>query len=350
MKKGFKESRKTYSKIYFGTMLLHLANTYLLLEVENEFFFYYSLLSTLVYLLLGILALYVERIGILFLICFGEILCYSVLGTIVIGYPAGYNLYLIGMIPITFYLGYMYSRKGSKSLLYVVIDVLIFIISTVISMNLMEPQITIHIKRLYALNSSVNLLLISGFFVTFTFNVDNNESLLEKENSILKKNANYDTLTGLRNRRTFNNVYMELKKRTILPLSVVMCDIDDFKKVNDTYGHDMGDIVLKRVGRIIKHDTFEGIQDIKCFRWGGEEFLILSALESETLYNKMEEIRQKVSEEIFEDEEGTFNVTISIGIASETNNDENIEKVIDNADKSLYESKHTGKNKITVKA
>jgi len=138
------------------------------------------------------------------------------------------------------------------------------------------------------------------------------------------------------------------RENRIENLSTLFMDIDDFKKVNDTYGHDAGDKVLKGVAHVIK----EEVRDLDLLgRLGGEEFVIALLYASEDVaFKKAEDIRKTVESTNFLPEVEGFKVTLSIGVASvrKTNADEVME-LIEMADKAMYEAKkNRGKNN-TVK-
>ncbi|MDO8454102.1 MAG: GGDEF domain-containing protein, partial [Sulfurimonas sp.] len=119
-------------------------------------------------------------------------------------------------------------------------------------------------------------------------------------------------------------------------------DIDFFKKVNDSYGHEVGDIALKSVATIIKESARES--DIAC-RWGGEEFLILVPNTNiEELVNFAQRIRKIIESTpvVVEDSGLEFNLTTSFGVA--LSNKENVEEIIDEADQKLYKAKASGRN------
>ena len=155
------------------------------------------------------------------------------------------------------------------------------------------------------------------------------------ERNYLSEIANIDTLTGLNNRRILERI-RECS-------GVVMCDIDDFKKVNDTYGHDIGDTVIKRVTEIIKENTRS--KDYVC-RFGGDEFFIgFVECPEKIIDERIEKIRREVSNDRLltklKDK-----VTISFGFVINYNL-EDLDSLIKKADKALYESKKNGRNKIT---
>ncbi|MBI9102568.1 MAG: GGDEF domain-containing protein [Spirochaetales bacterium] len=166
---------------------------------------------------------------------------------------------------------------------------------------------------------------------------------LKTQNTRLKVLSETDPLTGLLNRYKFDTLFdSEIKKaaRYGQSLSVIMLDLDDFKKVNDTCGHLVGDQVLLEVAKVAK----EGLRefDFIC-RWGGEEFMVLCPnSDLKGTRNLAERLRQKISEiEIYEID----NITASFGIA-ELKSGENKNALISRADDRLYLAKERGKNVI----
>ena len=170
----------------------------------------------------------------------------------------------------------------------------------------------------------------------------------------LKNDVLKDELTGAYNLRYFRGIY----KDVFDGFNYVLCsfDIDLFKKVNDTYGHSAGDIVLKELVLIVKNSIRS--DDILC-RVGGEEFIIIfkNVSKAEDIYNRIECIRKKVeSSQIFIDDTNFVNITISIGlIDGETakgiarlTGDKSRKKVLSYLDEALYISKREGRNKITT--
>ena len=159
--------------------------------------------------------------------------------------------------------------------------------------------------------------------------------------------ASTDGLTGLYNRRHF----LELAasewgrfKRYGRPLALLLLDIDRFKSINDTHGHDIGDLVLKEIAEGLRHHT--RTSDI-AGRVGGEEFVLLlpeTSLESACLV--AERFRQAVAERTVAVEAGTLAVTASIGVSCARADTTGIAELMKEADLALYEAKHTGRNRI----
>ncbi|CAM9272771.1 MULTISPECIES: sensor domain-containing diguanylate cyclase [Acinetobacter] len=154
----------------------------------------------------------------------------------------------------------------------------------------------------------------------------------------LNQSVNTDPLTGLYNRRGMN-LFIEEFVRMRTDFAVLAADIDFFKKVNDTYGHDKGDIVLQRLANVMQYHFRDN--DV-CCRSGGEEFIILMAASDPIkVFQAAERLRKAV--EITEMGEIGI-VTISIGIAYWPHSSEDVEEVLRMADQKLYQAKREGRN------
>ena len=150
-----------------------------------------------------------------------------------------------------------------------------------------------------------------------------------------------DPLTSLFNRRSCNQkIYSLMENNNIF--TVVMCDIDWFKKVNDNYGHDAGDYVLKVISLILQN-TVEGCGFAS--RWGGEEFLLIFKLPLDKALPKIETLQKEVREFSFSYEENEFKVTMTFGVQERT---ESLmyEQLIREADNKLYIGKKSGRDRI----
>ncbi|HHV37391.1 MAG TPA: diguanylate cyclase [Candidatus Cloacimonetes bacterium] len=178
---------------------------------------------------------------------------------------------------------------------------------------------------------------------------------LTKTNTALQKAvedlthlASYDTLTHLMNRRVLaESLDREILrcKRSKSGLGIALCDIDDFKKVNDTYGHDVGDIVLVECARIMKEQV-RGTDYVG--RWGGEEFLfILPDTNPRGAHVVIERIRKKIEKMSIPLNGATIKLTASFGLSFEYK-DFDPKEMIEHADKALYEAKNSGKNRVII--
>jgi len=157
--------------------------------------------------------------------------------------------------------------------------------------------------------------------------------------------ATIDYLTGLANRRFLIDIGNKLianSKRTEIPMAVAMIDIDFFKKVNDNYGHDIGDKVLKKIGQFLKLR----VRDSDCAaRFGGEEFCIIATnVPSENIDSFFNHIREDISQLSITANGKEIKVTVSIGVSFNIGND--IDEMIKTADENLYKAKNQGRNRV----
>lgn len=170
-------------------------------------------------------------------------------------------------------------------------------------------------------------------------NIEDKETLylinkLIRERNYLMDIAYKDSLTGLNNRRSLNSI----DKYS----AVVMCDIDDYKQVNDLYGHIAGDSIIKIISDIIKTNIRK--KDYAC-RYGGDEFLIAFVDGTEDyVYEQVDKIRKQAESSVILPDEDS--ITMSFGIV--INRGKDLVELIEQADAALYESKEKGKNQITL--
>ena len=159
------------------------------------------------------------------------------------------------------------------------------------------------------------------------------QRLINERNS-LSQIANIDTLTGLNNRR----VLSEIQGVT----GILMLDIDNFKDINDTFGHDVGDYVIKSVANIIKGNTRSS--DYVC-RYGGDEFLVAFIdCPKDIIKARAEKICEYIANNL---KMQNNSVTVSIGIAINNKASEQIDDIIKQADMALYQSKNNGKSQVS---
>ncbi len=275
-----------------------------------------------------------------------EVTVYAVLSTYYIGYGGGSHFFLFSIVPIIIYFG-LFLFKEKK--LWIVgfslfADFLVFALSFIFFYR-RTPVIRISDK------ASMILTIFSAFAMFFSmvfYNViyiyrSRREVLdLEKENEQLSADANNDTLTELLNRRGFLPLLEELMKEgEEHHFCIAFLDIDNFKKVNDTFGHDCGDEVLRHISRLIRKE----LHGFDVCRWGGEEIIILlNDTNLRIARQKMEAVRNSVASTptVF------FNmrvpVTITIGLVENTATFKKPNDIIQAADERMYYGKQHGKN------
>ncbi|MDT3700908.1 MAG: sensor domain-containing diguanylate cyclase [Thermincola sp.] len=168
------------------------------------------------------------------------------------------------------------------------------------------------------------------------------------EGEQLRKEAQVDGLTGTNNRQFFEKLFKTefekaIKYRTML--SVILMDVDDFKSINDVYGHLIGDQVLTNVVNVIESSLRDS--DF-CGRYGGEEFVVaLPNTSLEQAIKVAERLRQQIENNSVEIEGRKIKVTVSLGV-TQLSNEKEAYRLIDKADKAMYSSKTRGKNQVTI--
>ncbi len=158
-----------------------------------------------------------------------------------------------------------------------------------------------------------------------------------------------DGLTGLYNHRTFQERFSQLIERSARhgkKCTLILTDIDHFKKVNDTYGHDVGDVVIKGLGDILKRvkRTTDSVA-----RFGGEEFVLLcEETDAKGAMLLAERIREELGRTVFPTPNGPLSVTCSLGVATFPDAGRDWETMFKAADEALYASKRGGRNRSTA--
>jgi len=166
-----------------------------------------------------------------------------------------------------------------------------------------------------------------------------------------RENSMTDSLTGLHNRRyAMERLAQEwaATERSHQPLSIMALDIDHFKQINDTYGHDAGDVVLRHLAELLRE--FSRTPDVSC-RVGGEEFIIMAP--GTTLEGAMhyaERIRAGVQAHAIDISGTRLHLTVSIGVTQKSSGVANLDQLLKQADDALYRAKHAGRNQIVAAA
>lgn len=179
-----------------------------------------------------------------------------------------------------------------------------------------------------------------------------NQIAIALENNFLynkiKESSIRDPLLGLYNRKYFyEHVQNELIRRPELPFAIVMVDIDDFKKINDNYGHQYGDEVLISISKLISKSLDD--KDIVA-RYGGEELVIYiyGAYDKYEVYQKIENIRSYIEDKVIKYKNIKKTITASFGVSFYPQDGFDLEDVIKIADVMLYEAKGKGKNRVEI--
>ncbi len=270
-----------------------------------------------------------------------EILLFSFLSELALGTGYGFFLYMIGLSSAVFYLVPSY---GNVRFVYQLVGIGaayllkgLIMIAGVNFPNIQAAAVPYQ-TTFYMVNLGITatIVLASTFFYS---------KEMEKAWESLRYNMNHDVLTGLYNRRFFERQLEQIPLDEREPYVISMVDIDFFKIVNDTYGHEAGDEVLVMVAACLR-DTAG--QENLAVRWGGEEFILyFPKTTPNQIYPVMEELRKRIEGMVVKSAGKEIRITITGGIATGTV-DSNYEKVIHSADEKLYLGKERGRNQIVM--
>ena len=306
--------------------------------------------SVLTYLACGIMLRKPGRLFRVFLTTYLEILLHSLAAAICIGWQYGFTMYILALIPFCYY---MCNNLVSGRKRYIAATLLGFIAFLAFAgcrmIILFRPPLyslsltPVFLFLIYMFNAVSTCIFMIVFSLIFLLEIHLSDSKLRTQNELLEKLANTDPLTGLYNRRSMQ-VFLDHAMASGRDFCLAMCDIDDFKKVNDTYGHDAGDIVLKEIAGIMKEQT--GSQGYVC-RWGGEEILIFSSVNAEQTRAMMEKIRRSICNHIFVCGEKLVHCSVTIGVSAHKPG-RSAEDTVTEADYNLYSGKKNGKNRVVA--
>ena len=257
---------------------------------------------------------------------------------------SGFQYMLLPLVVVLFLINDL-SQTSQKifSISFSLVITVSFFLST--NVQIAGPIVVIPENRqLLFYNMSLLTAFISLSFMLYLYALQ-----LSNKEKALSFLAEYDALTLIHNRGYFTNKGENLfstYKEKKLPLSAIIFDIDNFKVINDTYGHHVGDLVLKQLSQTVKRQLNEGAIFA---RYGGEEFSIL--LENTTLdvsYILAERIRLDVENMCVLHGDTCIKFTVSLGIATLSDAHHKFEDIMKDADRALYVSKYKGKNKTWV--
>ncbi len=277
----------------------------------------------------------------------------TVMATITAGFSAGFSIYNFALVAGSFYFSYVLRKDKRNDVLPLVLSIIFIIlyVGNYVLDIIFEPLYPVkHVgltHSLFILNHVIGFATIIVFNFLFLWEISLKETTLENQNETLSDMAHKDPLTKLLNRRNMNDFLdksAEDMKLTGKRFSLILGDIDDFKHVNDTYGHDAGDAVLVNVADIIRSSV--RANDAVC-RWGGEEFLILINASGETASNTAERIRRSIENSSIDYKGQEIKVTMTFGLA-EAIPGYKIEALIHQADDKLYIGKNSGKNTVII--
>ena len=275
-----------------------------------------------------------------------EVTVYTCVSVYFLGWESAAGCFLCSIVPIILYFG-SFLFKGKKRWILVLLLVLNF--AFYVGLYLWSAgQIPFVVlsdttRKILLIFSSFAMVFSVIFYNTmYIFMSEVERNSLEKENEQLSFDAHVDVLTDLLNRRGFLPLVKELmEQKDKVPFCVAFCDIDNFKRINDTFGHDCGDEVLRHISGMIRKE----MADSEIYRWGGEEIVILMKdCRLKDAKERIEELRKNIemAPTVF------FNkriaATITIGMEEQKTSYQEPEELIRVADERMYYGKQHGKN------
>lgn len=303
-----------------------------------------------------------------------EVLLHAIICTFIQGMDVAFYLFPLMITPLCAYYLFIYCDKKKFfrvagimviTTLVCLTAVFIFVenVGTLYSLTDIHDLTYNEILTIRTINIIFTYVLLVVFTAIFYIEVMRLFSQLKESNKKLNYIATHDALTGLFNRHSLWKFFDELEESKD-HYCVVMGDLDDFKKINDTYGHDCGDTVLKSVANVILSNMAEN--DMPC-RWGGEEMLLVIRGTRDECFERVEKIKSEINALGITDEGRSVKVTMTFGFADSEEMEElrkpedvevvtatrtaahiGMENLISVVDKRLYIGKRSGKNVIIV--
>ncbi|WP_290644120.1 GGDEF domain-containing protein, partial [Aquabacterium sp.] len=310
--------------------------------------FYQALVEPMMWVNVGSVLTYVlaaallrqDRVGAAMFLMIAEVAAHAILAVVAVGWESGFHYYLLIAIPV--YLANQVNKwpfkiafAGSIAAAYLLLD---WYWRQAPPHFVMSPDTLAYLHRF---NLATTIALLSGLTVLYVH-------LITQAEERLHELATTDSLTGLMNRRSIL-VALEheqaLRERKPHPCAVLIVDIDHFKRINDTYGHNMGDWALQAVADVLKI----GVRDMDFVaRWGGEEFLIiLPFADTQTALPVAERLRLGIADLRIPTKDAEITITATLGL-TELRAKEPSDTAIQRADVALYKGKHAGRNQVVV--
>ena len=330
------------TRLMFAALALtHVCYLLLFVVIGRPILACMNTLSITVYLFFAVKSHKLEDVARGFLATRIEAFIHAFICAYVLGWDYGFQIILLAFMPIVFFSTF-FSKTTNNLFIFMHGAAYMFLYFTAQT----TPINQIEADTIYIINFSVAALfmIVLGMDFMKAFSAAIHQDILEKQ-EILDELANKDPLTELLNRNAFFSKVASRLPFLEQNVSIVLCDIDNFKSINDTYGHGFGDEVLKRMAHILNDGL--RIKDY-VFRWGGEEFLIvLTGINLSNSKQILERIRKRINATEFKCEDKVLKITMTFGfVNAKTDERIDIKEVIKQADEMLYKGKKSGKNTV----
>lgn len=328
--------------IYFINWFLLLCHTFLMviyMIAVNKFMIALNILSLLLYL--GSLNICFKNPDGYIKVSFIEIWIHMIFAIVSFGWTPCFQNWTFALVASYFLPSFSDHKKYTFKNAFIVAGIVITtyfglaITKDIIDYSLYSPLSDTLNRILFVANNVFTYFTIIMFSLFYTMTNKRREDELSRK-------ADFDELTQIYNRYAFIQASERIRTKGY---HLAILDIDHFKDVNDTYGHNSGDLVLKTLANILRpYTTKESV----VARWGGEEFILIYSnnISYEEFKKGLEKLRTKIGKQAFTIEnKKRINITVSIGTAH-INKEETLDKSVSLADENLYKAKETGRNKL----
>lgn len=341
------DSRYLFYMYVIFLLVIHLFLGIIYLAADNTAMTLLNLFSIAVYIT-GLVMIRLKAFRASFYLIVAEVNLFVLAAVILVGDASHYSLYSISLTPsICLYFYYQKIISGrNKNMLIVLSFILsnVFYIAAQVISGINEPLLSLPpvLQQLIAhFNYFILMLAVGTGSIILLFIAILNSKKLEHALEETGYAAQHDYLTGLKNRKSMENFIGRLYTSN-REYSLIMGDIDKFKEVNDTYGHDCGDYILKIISRLIKENV---TKEDRTYRYGGEEIIaILPEVSKADACRIAELIRSRIAAYEFEYNNRSIHITMSFGVsASEGRSFTEVER---EADACLYYGKASGRNRV----
>ena len=317
-------------------------------KYNADILLYYNYFSTLL-LIFAWIMLKTGKIKAYIFSAFAGIFGFMIMAVIFLGWDYGFQQYCIGFVASIIFTDFYMNRMRNitkRTIALVAFNVVLYV---ALRLWTYEYPYVYKIENVWIGRGFYifNSLLGFAFLIGYSFIYSNTVRRLENS---LREMANIDPLTGICNRRKMHQILKNsLEHKDINPYQAVvaMMDVDFFKKINDTYGHDAGDEMLLSLAHML-YEKQEQIPGFYVSRWGGEEFLVFYERykeDKEGIIRIFEDLRNQIQDNVVTVDNKEIRITVTMGLAF-YEEDESIQNLIKFADDNLYEGKKAGRNRV----
>ncbi|MCH5251663.1 MAG: GGDEF domain-containing protein [Lachnospiraceae bacterium] len=332
--------KTAYKGIVFLCLLYHILFSCLVIILHVPGLFIYHLCVCAFYVfMLRLVTMDIYRITTVLIHI--EIITFILTNTVLLGWNAGFHAYLLALASLVYFNPFdnkkvMYIFSGMEAVLFFCLKIFTIYYSPILHMSSQMRDI------FYLINYVGCFIVVVSGAALSKVSAETTEKRLVRKTRSLQNQADHDTLTHLWTRSYLTKQFQKIREKG-MPFSVTMCDIDNFKGINDTYGHNCGDYILESIAGILKKNSPE---NSIVTRWGGEEFIVLLE-DCDITKGKplIEKIRKKVAETEFVYKEQVLRVTMTFGISTSMEHTE-LNNLIELADDRMYVGKQNGKNRV----